>query len=357
VYLDGRAISRNDLLDADALIVRTRTKCNGALLDGTPVKFIASATIGFDHIDTAFCDKRKIGWTNAAGCNSSSVQQYIAAALVHIANKLSLRLEGKTIGIVGVGNVGGKVERLCRMLGANVLLNDPPRERREGSGAFVSLDEILWQSDIVTLHVPLNREGVDKTFHLGDERFFSRLKPSQILFNTSRGEVLETQALRRCLKEKRIAACVLDVWENEPEIDRELLGLVDIGSPHIAGYSADGKANGTSMSVQAVSRFFGLNLNNWTPATVPEPLQPLIEIDCKGRARQEIFGKLVSHTYDILSDDRRLRQSPQTFEQQRGEYPLRREFPSFAVRLKNASDEITSFVKAFGFAIDSSIHT
>jgi erythronate-4-phosphate dehydrogenase len=255
VYLEGREISRSDLLNVDALIVRTRTKCNKELLEGTSVRFIASATIGLDHIDTAFCEAKKIFWTNAAGCNSSSVQQYIAGALVYLSEKLNLTLAEKIIGVVGVGNVGSKVARLCQTIGMKVLLNDPPRERKESSDGFVALDTIVEKSDIITLHVPLNRDGIDKTFHMGDERFLSRLKKGQILINSSRGEVLETGALKSILRQGKLAACLLDVWEHEPEIDRELLDLVDIGTPHIAGYSADGKANGTSMSVQALSRF------------------------------------------------------------------------------------------------------
>ncbi|MCX6144203.1 MAG: 4-phosphoerythronate dehydrogenase PdxB [Ignavibacteriales bacterium] len=351
VYLEGREISRSDLLNADALIVRTRTKCNKELLEGTPVRFIASATIGFDHIDTAFCESKKIFWTNAAGCNSSSVQQYIAGALVYLSEKLNLALAEITIGVVGVGNVGSKVAKLCQTIGMQVLLNDPPRERKEGSDGFVSLDTIVEKSDIITLHVPLNRDGIDKTFHMGDESFFSRLRKDQILINSSRGEVLDTGALKSSRRESKLAACLLDVWEHEPEIDRDLLDLVDIGTPHIAGYSADGKANGTSMSVQALSRFFGLDLNAWIPQTVPPPERPIIELDCTGLDQQAIFVRLVRHTYDILTDDRRLRESPQTFEKQRGKYPLRREFTAYTVRLRNASADVRSLARTMGFSI------
>lgn len=250
------------------------------LLDGTRIRFIATATIGYDHIDTLYCDAHRVTWTNAAGCNSSSVQQYIAAALFHLAQKLRFTLSEKTIGIVGVGNVGGKVEKLCKTLGMRVLLNDPPRARREGLAGFVPLDDIIEQADILTFHVPLNREGEDKTYHLIDEKFLSRLKRNQILINSSRGGILDTKALKPILKEKKLAACVLDVWEHEPDIDLELLDLVDIGTPHIAGYSADGKANGTSMSVQALSRFFGLGLDTWYPERVPLPECTMIDIDC-----------------------------------------------------------------------------
>jgi erythronate-4-phosphate dehydrogenase len=349
VYREGREICSNDLLDADALIVRTRTRCDEKLLAGTKVRFIASATIGFDHIDTAYCQAHDIAWTNAAGCNSSSVQQYIAAALIHLAEEFKLELSEKTIGIVGVGNVGMKVASLCRALGMTVLLNDPPRERREGPKEFVSMETVIKRADFITLHVPLNRGGVDNTLYMVDEGFLSRMRSDQILLNSSRGEVVEVEALKSCLKRKQIAECVLDVWDREPEIDTELLGLVEVGTPHIAGYSADGKANGTAMSVQSLSRFFGLGLNDWFPANVPTPASTTFELDCTSMSEQEIFANLIHRTYDILSDDARLRLSPATFEKQRGEYPLRREFSTYTATLLNAHERVRERVSAIGF--------
>lgn len=349
IYSEGREISRDDLLNADALIVRTRTKCNEKLLKGTKVRFIASATIGFDHIDTAYCQAHDIAWTSAAGCNSSSVQQYIAAALIHLAEEFRLDLSQKTIGIVGVGNVGTKVASLCKALGMTVLLNDPPRERLEGSKEFVQLETIIKSADIVTLHVPLNRGGVDNTLHLVDEKFLSRMRSDQILINSSRGEVVGGEALKACLKGRQIAECVLDVWEHEPEIDTGLLGLVEIGTPHIAGYSADGKANGTAMSVQSVSRFFNLGLHDWFPSDVPSPASTAFELDCTAMGEQEIFANLIHRTYDVLSDDAKLRLSPATFEKQRGEYPLRREFSTYTVALLNTRESVRNHVNTIGF--------
>jgi erythronate-4-phosphate dehydrogenase len=351
VYLEGREITRSDLSAADALIIRTRTTCNRDLLEGTPVRFIASATIGYDHIDTKFCEANNISWTNAAGCNSSSVQQYTAAALFHLADEFRFELSQKTIGIVGVGNVGSKVAKFSEAIGMRVLLNDPPRERREGHKQFVSLKTIVEQADIITLHVPLNLEGEDKTLHLVNRKFLSRLRKDQILINTSRGEVVDSQALKVSLKGKKLADCVLDVWEEEPEIDRELLGLAEIATPHIAGYSADGKANGTAMSVQAVSRFFGFGLDHWYPEKVPMPASTTFELDCKDLSDQGAVGNLVQRTYDILADDARLRMSPQTFERQRDEYPLRREFPTYSVKLSNAGERVKSLVREVGFKV------
>ncbi len=351
VYLSGASISQKDVVDADALIVRTRTTCNNKLLDGTKVRFIASATIGYDHIDIEYCKANNIQWTNAKGCNSSSVQQYIAAVLFHLSNKLEFQLAGKTIGIIGVGNVGSKVAALCTILGMKVLLNDPPRERIEGPSGFVPLSRIIDEADIISFHVPLDYKTEDRTFHLVDEKFLSEMRPSQILFNTSRGEVIDTDALRSLLARHKIAACVLDVWENEPQINLDLLNRVDIATPHVAGYSADGKANGTSMAVRALSRFFKLGIDDWFPEHIPTPENTTLELDCANLKRQKIACKLVSKTYDVLADDQRLRNSPHTFEQQRSSYPLRREFPAFTAKLLNAGDDISTMVRQIGFNI------
>ncbi len=351
LYREGREITREDVQNADALIVRTRTQCNRSLLEGASVRFIASATIGFDHIDTSFCEANNIFWTNAAGCNSSSVQQYIAAAIFHLAEEYQFELAQRTIGIIGVGNVGTKVASLCRALGMQVLLNDPPRERREESKEFVSLDTVIGEADIVTFHVPLNLDGVDKTFHMVDEKLLAKFRKDQILINSSRGEVVESKALKSSLKNKIIADCVLDVWEHEPDIDRELLGFAEIATPHIAGYSADGKANGTAMSVQAFSRFFGLDLDTWYPEKVPLPAITTLDVECSNLNVQSVLAGLAKRTYDILADDARLRMSPETFEKQRGAYPLRREFPTYSLNLLNAPAGLKAFVQAIGFKI------
>ena len=252
VYAPGSEISREMVMDADALVIRTRTRCNAALLEGTKVRFIATATIGYDHIDTQWCESHGIKWTNAPGCNSWSVQQYIGSLLVTMSRTLGFSFREKTIGVVGVGNVGSKVARLAVLLGFRVLLCDPPRARKEGSGQFVSLDEIISRSDIITLHVPLIRDGEDATFHMFDESRLASMNQNQILINSSRGEVVDDAALKNALTQKKILAASLDVWENEPQIDPELLSLLFTGTPHIAGYSVDGKATGTTMSVQAL---------------------------------------------------------------------------------------------------------
>jgi erythronate-4-phosphate dehydrogenase len=354
VYLPGKDINREHLMDADALLIRTRTKCNEKLLKGTPVKFIATATIGFDHIDTDWCENNNIFWTNAPGCNSGSVYQYIAATLVTLATRKNFNLSDRSLGVIGVGNVGKKIVRLGEHLGMRVLLNDPPRSRKEGVCGFISMEGIMRECDIITCHVPLNMDGADKTHHLVNEQFLSKLNAGTIIINSSRGEVVDTNALKNMLNSSdKLQAAVLDVWENEPDIDVELLSKLDIATPHIAGYSADGKVNGTAMSVQALSRFFNLPLKLWVPNEIPVPENTTISIDCNGKTLQEILTDAILFTYPIVEDDLRLRNSISTFEKQRGAYPLRREFRAFTVNLKNDHSGADVKLKNLGFQIQT----
>ncbi|MGN0872207.1 MAG: 4-phosphoerythronate dehydrogenase PdxB [Victivallales bacterium] len=345
-YLPGGKITRNDLLHADALITRTRTKCNAELLDGTAVKFIATATIGYDHIDTAYCRAHGIAWANAPGCNSGSVMQYITSLFLRYSLKTGRSLKEMTLGIVGVGNVGSKVAKAAKLLGMEVLLNDPPRERQEGTGKYSPLDAILEKSDIITFHVPLIRTGSDATFHLADKSFFERTSQKPFLINSSRGEVVDNAALKEALKAGKLRGAALDVWENEPEIDLELLSLLDYATPHIAGYSADGKANGTSMSVNALASFFALPLYEFEP-DIPRPEDFLIMIPPEGIPEARL-AEAVFRSYDILSDDRRLRMSPAAFEQLRGDYPLRREFAAYRI---SGADDLAAIYSGLGFQI------
>jgi erythronate-4-phosphate dehydrogenase len=349
VYLPGAKIARADLLDADALIVRTRTKCNKEILEGTNVKFIATATIGYDHIDGSYCDSKGITWTNAVGCNSSSVAQYIASAILNLAVEKKFSLSDMTIGIVGVGNVGSKVAKFAKAAGMKVLLNDPPRARLDGT-SFVSLAQIKAEADIITFHVPLTMDGPDKTYHMANKIFFNSIAKRAWLINSSRGEVADTVELKNILNTGRIAGAILDVWENEPEIDLELLGLAKFATPHIAGYSTDGKANGTAMSVQALAKFFGIvKLENWYPADVPKPVKTVIDIDCEGKTKEQILLEAVKFTYDVKEDDQRLRSAPDRFEKLREEYPLRREFPVYKIKLEHDTANLAVILGELGF--------
>lgn len=349
VYLPGKKINLAAIKDADALLIRTRTKCNEEILEGSSVKFIGTATIGFDHIDTKYCERNGIFWTNAPGCNSSSVQQYITAALLKMSAEFRFGLKDKTIGIVGVGNVGSKVEKIARALGMKVLLNDPPRARKEGDRKFVLLGDILYNSDIVTVHVPLNIVGSDKTYHLFNDKSFKKMKKGAWFINSSRGEVTETAALKKTLDSGKLAGAVIDVWENEPDIDLELMGKTFIATPHIAGYSTDGKSNGTAIVVNSLCRHFGLPLENWYPDNVPAPVQPAIIIDNKGKSDEDVAREAVLHTYNISEDDLKLRFSPSDFEKLRGDYPLRREFTSYSVSLKTEAKKTRKMLDGLGF--------
>lgn len=337
-YIPGAKTTPEDVRDADALITRTRTKCNEALLKDSSVRFIATATIGFDHIDTDYVEKSGISWTNAPGCNSSSVAQYMTSLLLNLAVRHNFALQDKVLGVIGVGYVGKKVAAVGRALGMKVLLNDPPRARAEGSAEFVDISEIIAQSDIITIHVPLEYDGSDPTYHLAGKELIASLQKHQFLVNASRGEVVDNAALRDALKAGSIAGAALDVWENEPDIDLELLNLLDFATPHIAGYSTDGKSNGTSMSVNALAEFFNLSdrLKKWYPDNVPVPEKCDLVLPESGTLEARLLA-VVSSSYNIADDTARLKSTPDEFEKLRGNYPLRREFTTFTVTGKDAA--------------------
>ena len=349
-YLPGSQISRADVADADALFTRTRTRCDASLLQRSRVQLIATATIGYDHIDTSWCETNGIQWINAPGCNASSVRQYIVATLVSLAKRLNLSFRETTLGVIGVGNVGRKVAKAGEALGMRVLLNDPPRADREGRDAFTALDELLAQSDIVTCHTPLTQAQPYPTYHLASDAFFERMKPGAILINSSRGSVVDFAALKRATQSK-LSAFVLDVWEGEPHPDVGLLADAFIGTPHIAGYSSDGKANGTAACVQAFGRRFGPEtLQEWRPETIPPPLFPSsLTIDCLHKTPEETFYEAVTHTYPIWEDSQHLKTSPETFEMQRGGYWNRREFGSYTLHLRHARQDVTEGLELLGF--------
>jgi erythronate-4-phosphate dehydrogenase len=351
-YLKGSEIDRADLKGADALLIRTRTKCDELLLKDTPVKFIATATIGYDHIDTDYCRDNNIVWKNAPGCNSSSVEQYIVATLLHLAVSNNIDLQDKTMAVVGVGNVGKKISHVAKALGMRVLLNDPPRQRIESSYLFCDIEQIQREADFISFHVPLNMDGQDKTFHMVDSNFFDKLAKKPFLINSSRGSVIDQVALLKALDNDLLAGAILDVWENEPEINLELLNKVFMASPHVAGYSTDGKARGTSMSVQALSEFFNLDLNSWEPEKLPFPGSESIVVDCFGMSKWEILHEVFSRTYDIAQEDAQFRAKPELFEYFRGNYPVRREAHNFYVRLNsNPFEEVEVILTELGFSL------
>ncbi len=333
-YLPGSAITTKDVRDADALIIRTRTRCNRSLLEGSRVKFIATATIGYDHLDTAWLKKAGIAWSNCPGCNADSVAQYVKSALLLLQLSGRLRLDkSTTLGIVGVGHVGTKVALMARKMGLNILLCDPPRAERQDflspttstgtditdEACTATLDDVCNGADIITFHTPLTRQGLHATWHLADRSFFTRLKRQPVFINASRGEVVDTSALKAAISEGRVRSAVIDTWENEPKIDRELLRAAFIATPHIAGYSADGKANGTRMALSAVARHFGIDTQfHISPPAIPADF--LYYPDCNEDRQHPALA-----LYDPRRDSIALKTQPEAFEFLRGNYPLRRE--------------------------------
>ena len=318
VYIDGRSITHEDLIDADAMIIRTRTKCNADLLEGTRVRIIATATIGTDHIDLPYCADKGIEVHNAEGCNAGGVMQYVFSSLYGVAARKAIKLDGFNFGIVGVGNVGRKVEAMARYLGFNVLRCDPPRAEAEGEEGFCSLDYLLANSQIVTMHVPLN----ETTRGMVDEEFFLKMQLGTIFINAARGEIMDEKALKEAYP--KLGAAIIDTWNNEPDVDEELIDMVDVATPHIAGYSYQGKQNGTAMSVQAVARFFGIEeLYGYYPeADIPDH-EPVL-LDLKGKKQGEIAA-VFQYNYPIFTDDFRFRMEPHNFEKMRSNYQYRRE--------------------------------
>ena len=318
MYKKGDQIVRDDLMDADVLIVRTRTQCNADLLEGTPVKMVTTATIGMDHIDLEYCQSRGIKVANAAGCNAGGVMQYVFSAVYGVAARKGIKLDEAKFGIVGVGNVGTKVEELARYLGFEVLRCDPPRAAAEGEEGFCSLEYLLENSDIVTMHVPLD----ETTRGMADETFFALMKPGAIFINAARGEVINESAL--IAASPKLGAVVIDTWCNEPRINQDLLEVADIATPHIAGYSYQGKENATIMAVRAVARHLGFKaLKYYRPRYDEEGHEP-VKLDLKGKTHGEIAA-VFQYNYPIFTDDFRLRMNPEGFEKLRAEYQYHRE--------------------------------
>ena len=318
VYKKGLEISHEDVLDADALVVRTRTRCDAALLEGTSVKMVATATIGTDHIDLEYCRNAGITVANAAGCNAGGVMQYVFSALYGVAARKGIKIDESTIGIVGVGHVGSKIEAMAEYLGFNILRCDPPRAVAEGPEGFCSLEHLLEESDVVTLHVPLD----ETTRGMANADFFTLMKPGAIFINAARGEVVDEQALIEA--SPKLGAIVIDTWNNEPDINEDLVDIADIATPHIAGYTFQGKQNGTAYAVQALAHHFRLEeLYDFFPAQDLPGHEPVL-LDLKGKNHGEIAA-VSQYNYPIFTDDFRFRMEPHKFEKLRSEYQYRRE--------------------------------
>ena len=354
--VDTVELTAAEIRDADVVIIRSTTKIDRALLEGSRVKFVGTATIGTDHVDLEYLASKGIAFASAPGSNSNSVKEYVVGALLRLGRLKGLRLRGLTIGIVGAGHVGSKVQQAATSLGMRVLMNDPPLARRTGDPRYVALDELM-EADIISLHVPLTRGGEDPTYHLFDDARFDRLKEGTIFINTSRGSVVDTASLKSALMRGQVGSCVLDVWENEPAIDVELLGAAAIGTPHIAGYSMEGKANAVRMIREAVCRHFGI-ASSWDLSAEFGVMEKThIAVPPDAAEPQSILESIVTRCYDISLDDRALRgialvnpgERAGHFKKLRAGYRIRREFSNATVHLPQQHSSLSDTIVALGF--------
>jgi erythronate-4-phosphate dehydrogenase len=351
--VSGRYINSDTVRDASLLLVRSVTPVHAGLLNGSAVKLVATATIGTDHVDRAYLDSRGIGFTSAEGSNANSVGEYVIAALLEMAQRNKFRIRDKTLGVVGIGHVGSRVVRYAEALGMRVLQNDPPRQRAENLPQFVPLQRVLGEADVITLHVPLTELADEPTFHLFGKETLNALEREPIVINTARGAVVDNKALLKAIDGDKLGGAVLDVWEWEPNISAELLDVADIGTPHIAGYSLDGKVTGTQMIYEAACRYFNVQ-PTWNPVPLlPPPIVPRIELSISsGEDDEDILHRVVKRVYDISADDAALRQRPREFDQLRADYPMRREFFNTELVLRGASDALRQKFAALGFKMD-----
>ena len=360
----GREIRPGVVADADILLVRSITRVDSDLLAESKVRFVGTATIGVEHIDVEYLSRMNTGFASAPGSNANSVAEYVIAGLLNVGQKYNLDLQGKSIGVIGVGNIGSRVAKKCAAVGMKVYLNDPPLQRQSGDVKYLPIEE-LFDCDFITLHTPLTFEGIDKTFHLAGERFFKSVKNGCIFLNTARGGVVDTGALKSAIKSGKLKAVVLDVWEGEPEIDTELLGMVDIGTPHIAGYSLDGKVVGMIMVYRKACEYFRLEAEIDAKSFLPEPAVGELKIDANRGSEQELLREALEKVYSISEDDLRLRQILDMSAEKKGEffdglrknYPVRREFGNTRIIIADSgqrtvdSKRISEKLAGIGFKI------
>ena len=362
--LAPKEITAARVRDADVLVIRSTLRANRALLEGSRVKFVGTATIGTDHLDLAYLDQAGIAWRAAPGCNANSVSEYVTTALLCIGQRHGFTLSGKTIGVIGVGNVGRRVVQKAQALGLRVLQNDPPRREAENNPDFLPLEQVLAEADILTLHVPLTKTGPYPTWHLADRRFFEQVKPGVVWLNAARGAAMDSDAFLEAHAAGKAAYAVLDTWEDEPAFRTDVLAKADIATPHIAGHSFEGKVMGTVMIYHAVCRFLGI-APTWTPEgrlpndLLPPPLVPEIRLDPADLSEEAALWRIARPVYDIEADDRRLRagatMDPKTrgehFEQLRKNYPIRREFRFTHVMLSPGYPRLETKIRNLGFTI------
>ena len=354
--LPERDITAAAVREADALAIRSKVRVNRELLEGSRVRFVGTATAGFDHLDVPYLESRGIRWCASPGCNANSVAEYFVAGLLTLAQRHGFTLAGRTLAVVGVGHIGRLVCAKAELLGLRVLRNDPPLAEATGDPIYRPLEEILPQADIVTLHVPLTDDGPHATRKLADDRFFGQLKPGTLLVSACRGEVVDEDALRHARASGRVGPMILDVFDHEPVGPLDLMQQADLISPHIAGYSHQGKLNGTAQVYQSLCQFCEI-----APAWTPPRAQglPTLAVDATGKTDEAALAALVRQAYDIEAEDRALRAGldpdpaarGRHFEQLRGKYPVRHEFAQYDVRLVGASPALVRTVTGLGFRL------
>ena len=337
----GRPIPEAELNDTDGLMVRSVTKVNAELLEGKPVKFVGTATAGTDHIDENYLNQRDIAFSAAPGCNAIAVVEYVFSSLLLLAERDGFQLKDRTVGIVGVGNVGGRLQARLEALGIRTLLCDPPRADRGDQGEFLPLSTLVAEADVLTFHTPLFKQGPYQTLHLADEALLMALKPGTILINACRGPVVDNAALLNVLQQRDDLSVVLDVWEPEPELSLELLDKVDIATAHIAGYTLEGKARGTTQVFEAWTQFIGQPQQVALDSLLPVP--EFGSITLHGELDQATLKRLVHLVYDVRRDDAPLRHVaaiPGEFDRLRKNYQERREWSSLRVQCDRAETAI-----------------
>jgi erythronate-4-phosphate dehydrogenase len=356
--LASAAIDADAVRNADALLVRTEVRVDRKLLEGSSVTFVGTATIGADHVDAGYLGERGICWTNAPGSNADAVKEYVLAALTHLAGAKSVSLQGMTLGIVGVGNIGSRVAKVARAWGMQVLLNDPPLYRSTGDTSYLPLDALM-DADIITIHIPLTSAGPDATFHLFDAYRLRAMKRGSILLNTSRGAVVDNQVLREVLESGHLGGVVLDVWEKEPMIDTALLRKVDLGTPHIAGYSLEGKARATAMLYDALCAHFRIPPRWKMASALPAVTDHEISVNEGAGDPEAIVAEIVKECYPILRDDASLRamldvpaeHCKEFFTRLRTGYAFRREFANRTVRIASGNEPVAAMLRAAGLNV------
>jgi erythronate-4-phosphate dehydrogenase len=329
--IPGRAISSRHCRTAQAVIVRSVTSVNSDLLAGSAVQFIGSTTAGTDHIDQRWLQQQGIVFAHAPACNATAVVEYVMTALLWLVSRERCALREKTIGIVGVGHIGSLLNQRLLALGVTTLLCDPPRAERGESGPFWSLSHLVRRADVLTFHVPLQREGPHATWHLLDDDLLAALPDGRILINSARGAVFDNAALLTALAGGKACRVVLDVWEHEPVLSLPLLAHVTLATPHIAGYTLEGRVNGAFTVYQAICQQLGCQPRVDRATLLPTEQQTAT---LSGPWRPEQLKPLMDRTYQIARDDMALRAvADQTggFDKLRAAYPERREWSSLLV--------------------------